>query len=167
MKQIVISGSHNINCINGNKKKELRSIVTYEEPELKQQIFLINKSYMNIEHQHSKNIASEINRKINGYKSQDVKKNIFNEELLVNAENVLEKLVSCKLNCYYCKNKVKVLYKIVRDQQQWTLDRINNDLCHSNDNTVISCLKCNLQRRVKNSDDFVFTKQLKINKIDC
>ena len=64
MKQIVISGNHNINCINGNKKKELRTTVTYEEPEIKQQILLINKSYMNIEHQHSKNIASEINKVI-------------------------------------------------------------------------------------------------------
>ena len=27
----------------------------------------------------------------------------------------------------------------------WTLDRINNDLSHTNDNTCISCLKCNLQ----------------------
>ena len=42
---------------------------------------------------------------------------------------------------------------MVRDEQQWTLDRIDNDKCHSDENTVISCLKCNLQRRVKNSDD--------------
>ena len=110
-------------------------------------------------------LKGEISRKINGYKSQDVKKNIYDEKKLVNMDNVLEKLVACKLKCYYCKIPVKVLYTKVRDDKQWTLDRIDNDICHSNSNTVICCLKCNLERRVKNSNDFVFTKQLKIKKV--
>ena len=42
---------------------------------------------------------------------------------------------------------------------------------HTNNNTIISCLECNLQRRRKNSDKFLFTKrletnQLKINKLN-
>jgi hypothetical protein len=44
------------------------------------------------------------------------------------------------------------------------LDRINNDLGHNNDNVVISCLECNLKRRKKSKDSFLFTKQLKINR---
>lgn len=166
MKKIIINGKHNIESIEGNKKKQERNVANYEEPTIKEQLGCINRYYMNVDDNYSKSIKSEISRKINGYKNQDVKKDIYNKTLLINADTIIEKLVSCKLKCYYCCNNVKILYKIVRDEQQWTLDRIDNDKCHSDINTVISCLKCNLQRRVKNSKDFVFTKQLKISKLE-
>lgn len=166
MKKIIINGKHNIESIEGNKKKQERNVANYEEPTIKEQLGCINRYYMNVDDNYSKSIKSEISRKINGYKNQDVKKEIYNKTLLINADTIIEKLVSCKLKCYYCCNNVKILYKIVRDEQQWTLDRIDNDKCHSDINTVISCLKCNLQRRVKNSKDFVFTKQLKISKLE-
>ena len=166
MKKIIINGKHNIESLEGNKKQQERNVANYEEPSLKEQIASINRYYMNVDDNYSKPIKSEISRKINGYKNQDVKKEIYNEALLINADNIIEKLVSCKLKCYYCCKNVKILYKTVRDEQQWTLDRIDNDDCHSENNTVISCLKCNLQRRVKNSKDFVFTKQLKISKLE-
>ena len=165
MKQISIKGKHNINLINGNKDNEFRNVATYEEPPISEQINLVNKYFMNIVDENTPHLKGEISRKINGYKSQDVKKDIYDANKLVNMDNVLEKLVACKLKCYYCKIPVKVLFTKVRDDRQWTLDRIDNDICHSNSNTVICCLKCNLERRVKNSKDFVFTKQLKIKKI--
>ena len=165
MKKITINGKHNIETIQGKKKQEERNVAKYDEPLIKDQLISINKYYMDIDDIYSKSIKSEISRKISGYKNQDVKKEIYDKNLLINANNIIEKLVSCKLKCYYCCNNVKILYKMVRDEQQWTLDRIDNDKCHSDENTVISCLKCNLQRRVKNSDDFVFTKQLKISKV--
>lgn len=165
MKQISIKGKHNINLINGNKDNEFRNVATYEEPPISEQINIVNKYFMNIVDENTPHLKGEISRKINGYKSQDVKKDIYDANKLVNMDNVLEKLVACKLKCYYCKIPVKVLFTKVRDDRQWTLDRIDNDICHSNSNTVICCLKCNLERRVKNSKDFVFTKQLKIKKI--
>ncbi len=58
-----------------------------------------------------------------------------------------------------------IFFEKVRDENQWTLDRINNYDEHSNENTIICCLKCNLQRRRKNSDKFLFTKQLETNQI--
>ena len=165
MKQISITGKHNISLVNGNKHNEFRNVATYEEPLISEQIHLVNKYFMNVDDENSPHLKGEITRKINGYKSQDVKKEIYDANNLVNMDNVLEKLVACKLKCYYCRKRVKVLFTKVRDDQQWTLDRIDNDICHSNSNTVICCLKCNLQRRVKNSTDFVFTKQLKIKKV--
>ena len=74
------------------------------------------------------------------------------------------KLVASKLKCLYCKNQVRVFYSKLKDPEQWTLDRIDNDLPHTDDNTVVCCLKCNLQRRVTNADKFAFTKNLKITK---
>lgn len=58
-----------------------------------------------------------------------------------------------------------IFYQKVREISQWTLDRVDNDLSHKNDNVIIACLKCNLDRRRQNKDKFLFTKQLKINKI--
>ena len=72
--------------------------------------------------------------------------------------------MSCKLKCVYCNCDMKVFYKNQREPTQWTLDRINNNIDHSDNNTVVSCLKCNLERRRRNMKDFKFTKQLSIIK---
>lgn len=179
MKSINITGKNNINKLNNNiindnrnnKNIIKRSNINYEEPNHNEQIKLINKYYM---HQHDdmhqdddmkKNLIREIKSKLNGYKNQDIKKNIFNKDELITIDEIIEKLVISKLLCYYCKNHVKILFVEIRDNRQWTLDRIDNDVCHNNDNTVICCLKCNLERRVQNSNNFKFTKQLKIKKI--
>ena len=69
-----------------------------------------------------------------------------------------------KLRCFYCSKEVKVVYGYVRDDFQWTLDRIDNGIGHSSENTVISCLKCNLQRRVTDCKKFEFTKKLRIKR---
>ena len=57
-----------------------------------------------------------------------------------------------------------LIYENVRQMNQWTLDRIDNNLGHNSDNVLISCLECNLKRKDMNKDKFLFTKQLKIKK---
>ena len=111
-----------------------------------------------------KHQRKELHQKINGYKAQDIKKELYDVGLLINLSDTIEKLMSSKLHCYYCKCAIVLLYKSVREPTQWSLDRIDNSKCHSRENTVIACLKCNLQRRVTNIDKFIFTKSLKINK---
>lgn len=110
-------------------------------------------------------LRSELTKKINSYKNQDLCKNIYNSNTIISINDVVEKLVSSKLKCYYCLKNVLLFYKNVRDDLQWTLDRIDNDKDHSNDNTIIACLKCNLQRRRRDKDIFLFSKQLKIRKV--
>ena len=107
----------------------------------------------------------ELNHKIQGYKGQDTKKDLHHPDTLINLEEVLEKLVASKLRCVYCSKPVFVLYKNVRDPMQWTLDRIDNELSHTPENTCIACLKCNLQRRLIDKDKFTFTKKLKLKKV--
>ena len=108
---------------------------------------------------------SELVYKIQGYKGQDIKKNIHQPDTLINLENVMEKLVASKLRCVYCSKPVFILYKNVREPIQWTLDRVDNDLGHTYENTCIACLKCNLQRRLIDNDKFTFTKKLKLKKL--
>ena len=114
---------------------------------------------------HEKKILlHEIEQKLKGYKYQDCDKNIYNEEFFISLDSVLKLLTECKLVCDYCKQDVFILYEIVRETKQWTLDRIDNSMGHNEGNVVISCLSCNLQRRCQNKDKFSFTKQLKIHR---
>jgi hypothetical protein len=131
--------------------------------EHKEQIKIINNLYLDNQFEERKFILSELKAKINSYKQQDIKKDYHEDVNLITLDNVIHKLVSCKLKCYYCNKNMKVFFEKVRDEDQWTLDRLNNYDEHSNENTIVCCLKCNLQRRRKNSDKFLFTKQLENN----
>ena len=125
---------------------------------------LINQMYLGCEVENSTIATHELGRKIQGYKGQDVKKDLHDEPSLITLEECMEKLVASRLRCYYCSCCVKILYNICRDPNQWTLDRLDNDVGHSVANTVICCLGCNLQRRCIDYDKFSFTKRLVIKK---
>lgn len=131
---------------------------------LNNQIILINKLYLNEDFTERKELTANLNNKINSYKQQDIKRNIHDDNTLILFENLIEKLLLSRLKCYYCKNNLYLFYLNIREKYQWTLDRIDNNKNHSNENTLISCLECNLKRRVQNKDAFLFTKQLKIKK---
>jgi hypothetical protein len=106
-------------------------------------------------------LKNEIQRKIHGYKSQDIKKNIFHTLQFINIEHVLEKLLEAELNCFYCQGPVKIWYEICRDPLQWTLERINNKLGHNIGNVEIACLQCNLKRRCMHHEKYLRTKEMK------
>jgi hypothetical protein len=111
-------------------------------------------------------VKKQISSKLNNYKQQDVIKKVYDERKLINLEQVICKLQESGLKCLYCKEEVYLLYKLVREMKQWTLDRIDNDIGHFHDNVVISCLDCNLKRRKKSSNAFLFTKQMNIVRVD-
>jgi len=107
----------------------------------------------------------QIEQKLNGYKQQDIKKNMYNVEAFVTFSNAIILLHRSALKCAYCEKEVYVLYENVRDPQQWSLDRVNNDIGHNSLNLVIACLRCNLRRRRINMDAFMFTRQMKLVKV--
>ena len=45
-------------------------------------------------------VVPYIHKKIAGYKQQDYKKNIFNKELFITLDEVIELLVGCQLKCF-------------------------------------------------------------------
>ena len=168
-KPIEIKGKRNIDKLFNNEGPAIRNedISHKVDPlwlEHDIQVNIINKLYLNIQFKDFKIIERDIKKKINGYKCQDLKKNMYSREEFIDYEVLIQKLVESKLNCFYCNNKCYLIYDKVRQQNQWTLDRINNDYGHNKNNLVISCLKCNLQRRNIDKDKFLFTKQMKIKK---
>ena len=167
-KGITITGQHNkysLKRAQREKQKENKQS-NYDESTLlyKEQLSSINKIYMESEFEHKKIYETEIKKKITSYKSQDVKKNRYESDKFIDFDNVIEKLVISKLKCKYCNKQIVILTNKYRDNDQWTLERINNDIGHNTDNVIISCLECNLKRRNSNMDNFEYTKKLKINK---
>jgi hypothetical protein len=124
------------------------------------QLLLIEKLYKGIMFEEEKYFTQALKTKMDSYKQQDKKKTYDDYNDFITLNNIIEKLVQSSMLCYYCNNKTLILFKNSRDEYQWTLDRINNYDEHSNKNTIICCLKCNIQRRRTNSEKFKFTKQL-------
>jgi len=111
-------------------------------------------------------VISQIEKKLAGYKQQDISKKLYDSENIIKINEAVHKLVESELKCFYCKNDMHILYELVREMQQWTLDRIDNEKGHLSDNVEISCLDCNLKRKKQNSEKFLFTKQMKIIRND-
>ena len=115
-----------------------------------------------IKDKYSQLLINHIKTKIQGYTHQDVLKKKYNESEFINLSYVIQLLIESGLRCHYCACESYLLYEIVRETKQWSLDRINNDLGHNKGNLVMACLECNLKRRRINKDAFFMTRNLKI-----
>ena len=129
-------------------------ITKYDDKNELKKYFLEEKSCEKI-------LNNEINKKLSNYKQQDNKKKILNEDFFINYIQVIQKLNNSNLKCHYCDEELFIIYDINREVYQWTLDRINNNIGHTNENTIISCLKCNLKRKNKNKNKFEEFSKLK------
>ena len=127
------------------------------------QLSLVSLLYFGNDFEHKNEINKLIKRKIDSYIQQD-KKQKRNAETNITTEESIQKLLESKLQCYYCRQEVTLINKMIKDKSQWTFDRIDNSKNHSCDNVVVCCLECNIQRGKKNSNDFLYGKQLKVNK---
>ena len=50
--------------------------------------------------------------------------------------------------CALCLIEMKWDWDLAGDPDQWTVDRINNDLGHIEENVRLTCLECNRHHRV-------------------
>ena len=166
--KIEITKKHNINKVfNLNLQRDItKDVKDCDITHFKQTTYL-NLLYLNENNDDKlleKLFITELKKKLSQYKNQDKTKQVFDKNHFIAYDDVIEKLVTCKLKCYYCINPVHIIYKDLKQPNQWTLDRIDNDIGHNTDNVVISCLKCNLDRGTKDMSKFNFTKKLKIVK---
>jgi len=166
-RRIIVSGKTNVDSLTKKKNKRIRKVAQSEEVDHPREIALMNALLSGSEDCHSDRAISFLKAKVNGYKQQDIARLLYDPSQLVSLQEVIHKLVKSGLKCCYCDDVVKVLYRTVRDPKQWTLDRIDNSSCHSDSNTVIACLGCNLKRRVTDKEKFEFTKKLVIRKVSA
>jgi hypothetical protein len=114
---------------------------------------IIQEKPIETELEHS--ILNEIQRKLSSYRQQDIRqKRISNsidssDSTMITPVEIATKLLEQKMICYYCKDIMKLGTTIVRDPEQWTLERLDNRFPHTNSNCVIACLRCNLRRNTK------------------
>ena len=110
-------------------------------------------------------LEKQMKQKIEGYKIQDKKKNLWNPEKFINMETLEQKLKDSQLCCFYCKDTIYLWYDYVLEPKQWTLERIDNDYGHNTDNVEIACLSCNRKRRCMFHERYRFTKQITFVKV--
>ena len=110
-------------------------------------------------------VSRELRKKISSYKSQDRRKNIYNDDEFIDFDFVINLFKETQLKCYYCEKQVFVIYDNVRESKQWTIERIDNRLGHNKNNSVMSCLDCNLRRRTMYHERYIMTKKLSLVKL--
>jgi hypothetical protein len=89
-------------------------------------------------------LNQQIKNKLSSYRCQDIEKGLFDKPNFADLSGVLQKMRTCQLKCFYCKEIVILLYENVREPKQWTLERINNKIGHTIDNVEIACLNLQL-----------------------
>jgi hypothetical protein len=172
-KQIVFSGKHN-----KYQMKKVQSILTIQKENVfnkkinPDELFLQGDSflpYLYTMEQNgfdyddtSKMIKKQLDKKINGYKQQDLLKNVFLPTEFVDIATILQMFRKCNAKCHYCFCDMMIMYKFVREPTQWTIDRIDNSKGHNINNIVLACLKCNLSRKCRSEKSFKMTKQMKL-----
>jgi len=151
------------------KPKVILGPILKEREKIEDISLLINEQnthLQNLMNHENNNITSllekQIKRKISSYKSQDINKKRYEEDKFISFQEVILLMNEEEIKCYYCKCFMFILYEFARENKQWSLDRINNDLGHNKDNIVLSCLECNLKKRKIRKELFLFTKNLKI-----
>ena len=102
----------------------------------------------------------QIQNKVSSYKMQDIQKHKYDDDKFVDLNFVIQLLHEKSLKCFYCRESVYLFYNFVRENKQWTLERIDNSMGHNKDNVEIACLLCNLRRRTMYHERYVFTKQM-------
>jgi hypothetical protein len=113
-----------------------------------------------------KNVMNEIRKKHYAYKSQDKNKHKFDDQQHITLDELIQKIIDSELKCYYCEKQLWIVYNKIKDGQQWSLERLDNNKGHYNENTCIACLSCNLSRRTDNYIEFKKGKMLKIIKCE-
>lgn len=157
----------NIEIKDTPKKKEKSSRVitkkdvwNYDSITYDDEIKILTDLNNNILNDDTKLLKREIKKKLSGYRNQDVIKKKYNEEKFITLEQTINKLIECGTVCMYCNDKSRIFYKYVRDINQWSLDRIDNNHGHNFDNVEIACLKCNLRRKTITPDKYILTQQI-------
>ena len=143
------------------KDKKARKSVQAKDMPHSEQIGCLGRALLDSTSSESRTVRSLLGKKISSYTAQDVAKG---RETCLPPDEVLERLITSKLTCYYCSKAVLFHYTASREPRQWTLDRIDNSIGHTLPNCVVCCLDCNLRRRTTDQAKYEFTAKLQLEK---
>jgi hypothetical protein len=145
--------------------KTLMNSKTGIHNEVQQQLKMKMSSYKGQDYKHFLSNKSENKKSTfhNVCKEGDIKKCSATVEGIT-FEDMMDLLIKSDLKCYYCSFSVKIIYRFMRDDRQWSLDRIDNQKTHTKENCVICCLKCNLERRRLDNSRFYTGKRIQYKK---
>ena len=91
----------------------------------------------------SKISLQQINKKIYGYKQQDIIKKLLNPEKFINLESVINKMIECELKCYYCKNNAEYAFEDVLLCESCKYDETYEpELCNKLNNSPRDGVEC-------------------------
>jgi hypothetical protein len=101
-----------------------------------------------IEHiaDHMVELHTKIVDKISSHRSYDKGRNIYDEITFVDFEDIFMKICRQRGKCNYCKTKLKLINYKPYQGNQFSIDRLNSNASHSRNNTVVSCLNCNVRK---------------------
>lgn len=103
-------------------------------------------------------IWQRVRRKAAGYRSQDEKMGRVAEDNAT-PDEIVRLLHESRLQCSYCQRAVE-MFDAPRSPDGWTLDRKENHVAHTPQNVVVCCLRCNLDKRRRDTEKYRFSKQL-------
>jgi len=94
------------------------------------------------------NEKEKINKMILNYKTQDFNadREIIDEKY-INYNWLIKQLNKQKSKCYHCDNIIEISTDSL--QEKLTVDRINSEKSHYKDNSVLSCMHCNVSLKNK------------------
>jgi len=110
-------------------------------------------------------VQTQLKLKLSSYLQQDKCKKIYDPDKFITFSELIQLLQDCDLYCHYCHQPIFLLYEKVCQNNQWTLDRLDNNYGHNYGNVCIACLKCNLNRRCASTDAYYFSKNLIVEKL--
>jgi len=168
MKRVSIFGKKNTDALHPERQAKRSATENWPNQDYifdsAQQVNIVNQLWMDQQFAGCENVRREIANKLSGYRNQDKKKGLLDSDTFISYADLMDKLVVSRLRCYYCRTPLLVAYQNVRDKNQWTLDRLDNNIGHSNQNTVVAGLECNLRRRKIDDKKFLFTRQMRLIK---
>jgi len=115
--------------------------------------------------EHMIKLHTKILDKIASHRSYDKKNNMYDETEFINFEDIFMKLCRHKGKCYYCSQNLKILNYRRYQSNQMSIDRLDSSIGHCKQNTVISCLHCNIKKGSKTQTEYKKTLSLEIENV--
>lgn len=126
-------------------KEKTQSYTRYYREANKEEVAKSQTKYWNevVKDKRKNDIDTKIKFKITMYKQQDKKRGHTCD---LDCDFIKSLLTNCDFHCKWCNIRCQEIGYEQYDNDQWTMDRIDNQQGHTKANVVVACLRCNYSR---------------------